>query len=787
MASAQELYIDTPNFADATAVFTDVALTICAPDGYYQMGGVEARRQVNCVLEQAPYLCPSCTPPTPSAGPIVLNAYSVKNTINDVTGFVKIPLATSTQYEVDEFVQTDIDTPVNSECWQILSLVNNSTTKVITGPCSQTFKPDPVYHEIKECPVTDSGETFYSYLPQTGTPAANSRYIIQNSSSIPGDVSGRTFVYQGITTTTPIQGIVILKTVSITNDTGCPAVPIEYSYWNATSCTVDHPVIRTDIGFFGGSNESQRTTEAITVRAPKNAPFVSGTSVIKVTDTGWEDICLLVGEPRIGPRIWWGGGNDPVDLIYNETAPNTPYNACTIGTNPCFVITPDFTAFLAVEIDSGDTQNVLINNINQQDQRVKITGITGCYLLKSRNNTPTSLTIEGDCIKEPECTSYSVEAKPNTAVFLLGIQCDTGQPATISAAGGDVGRITNCLETGSASSVYGDLITNEGCSGGTPSSDYYYYEAVECSNLQGAVTIVRSDLNTITAGNSVKINNAATCYYINGSSNAESTNEVTSIVYDDCGQCAPASNCTALFGAYNSGSTVCGTGNNVEFFPNNADFGLATYLYLNNDCLDSVPAITGVYTTTRPSGLKISRTWDGVTLSAAVSCVASVGITATIGSINYTGISGGSIDEAYDLEGDTLGSEKFGTQGVGYPTWFSTSIKMRTGWVGTGLSVTFDPATATSNVPNVEMILTGTITRDPSKFIYSVTDCGGTLFIVTSLKALTLNSTITFRIKGGVTYCGVVGAEVIDGTVPNASATGSVPPSGNCNDPICLQ
>ena len=112
---------------------------------------------------------------------------------------------------------------------------------------------------------------------------------------------------------------------------------------------------------------------------------------------------------------------------------------------------------------------------------------------------------------------------------------------------------------------------------------------------------------------------------------------------------------------------------------------------------------------------------------------------------------------------------------------------MRTGWVGTGLSVTFDPATATSNVPNVEMILTGTITRDPSKFIYSVTDCGGTLFIVTSLKALTLNSTITFRIKGGVTYCGVVGAEVIDGTVPNASATGSVPPSGNCNDPICLQ
>ena len=123
MASAQDFYIDTFNFADATAVFTDAALTTCAPDGYYQMGGVEVRRQVGCVLEQAPYQCPSCTPPSPSAPPVVLNAYNVKNTITDVTGFVQVPLATSAQYEVDEFVQTDIDTPANSECWQILSLV----------------------------------------------------------------------------------------------------------------------------------------------------------------------------------------------------------------------------------------------------------------------------------------------------------------------------------------------------------------------------------------------------------------------------------------------------------------------------------------------------------------------------------------------------------------------------------------------------------------------------------------------------------------------------------------
>ena len=791
MASAQDFYIDTFNFADATAVFTDAALTTCAPDGYYQMGGVEARRQVGCVLEQAPYQCPSCTPPSPSAPPVVLNAYNVKNTITDVTGFVQVPLATSAQYEVDEFVQTDIDTPANSECWQILSLVNNSTTKVITGPCSQTFKEDPLYHEIKECPVTTSGETFYSYLPQLNNPVANAKYIIQNSSSTPGDVAGRTFIYQGVSTRTPIAGIDILNTVSLTSETGCPAVPVEYSYWNGTSCTVDHPEIRVDEGFFGGVNDSQRTTTQITIRAPKNAPFISGTSVIKVTDTGWENICILIGLQRSQPRIWWNSSNDPVDLIYNEAAAGTPYNSCTNGSNPCFVITPEFTAFQAVEIDSGDIQDVIINNINSQDQRIKITGITGCYLLTGRNNNATALTIEGDCISPPECTSYSVEASSTTGVSLTGIQCDTGSVATLIANQGDVGQITNCLKTKSSKynviALGNPLITNAACSGGTPSSDYFYYEAVECSNLQGAVTIVRSDLNTIVAGNSVKINNGATCYQINGDSNAESTNDITSIIYDDCDECAPPSNCTAVFGSYESGSTVCGSGNNVEFFPDNGDFGLATYIYLNNSCQDSVPALTGVYTTTRPNGSKISRTWNGVTLSGITSCDAAVGITATIGSINYTGISGGSIDEAYDLEGDAFGSQRLGTQGVGYPTWFSTTIKMRNGWVGTGLNVTFNPTTSTSNEPNVEMILTGTITRDPSKFIYSVKSCGGDVFIVSSNTSFNSGTVITFMIKGSVTYCGTVGAQLIDGTVPDASATGNVPPSGNCNDSICLQ
>ena len=49
MATAGLYYIDTFNFADATAVYTDEALTTLAPDGFYQMGGETARQQISGV------------------------------------------------------------------------------------------------------------------------------------------------------------------------------------------------------------------------------------------------------------------------------------------------------------------------------------------------------------------------------------------------------------------------------------------------------------------------------------------------------------------------------------------------------------------------------------------------------------------------------------------------------------------------------------------------------------------------------------------------------------------
>ncbi len=58
MATSGTYYLNAPNLGSATAVFTDSALSVCAPDGFYS-DGLIVREQVGCVL--LPQVsCPSC-------------------------------------------------------------------------------------------------------------------------------------------------------------------------------------------------------------------------------------------------------------------------------------------------------------------------------------------------------------------------------------------------------------------------------------------------------------------------------------------------------------------------------------------------------------------------------------------------------------------------------------------------------------------------------------------------------------------------------------------------------
>lgn len=60
MALSSTYYLNGPSLGSATAVFTDVALTICAADGFYS-DGVIVRELVECVLLPQ-QTCPSCGP-----------------------------------------------------------------------------------------------------------------------------------------------------------------------------------------------------------------------------------------------------------------------------------------------------------------------------------------------------------------------------------------------------------------------------------------------------------------------------------------------------------------------------------------------------------------------------------------------------------------------------------------------------------------------------------------------------------------------------------------------------
>jgi hypothetical protein len=69
MATSSTYYLNAPSLGSATAVFTNAALTVCAPNGFYS-DGIISRQQVDCVLLPQ-QTCPSCS--IPCGGTITAN------------------------------------------------------------------------------------------------------------------------------------------------------------------------------------------------------------------------------------------------------------------------------------------------------------------------------------------------------------------------------------------------------------------------------------------------------------------------------------------------------------------------------------------------------------------------------------------------------------------------------------------------------------------------------------------------------------------------------------------
>ena len=734
MAAAGTYYIDTINFADANEVFLDAALTTCAPNGFYQMGGATARQQVDCVNGVGgrlldPVACPSCTPPAVDP-PIAANtSYKVTDVVTSAVAFVAI----TNTYQPTQKITTNLST----NCWLINNGSTDAITATITGPCNPQFVAQPLYFLLASCSGVGS---VYTYIvdPSTNTPPTDARYEDINTSLF--------YVYQNAPgVVIPIGGIPIISTLS-QSGTGCPVAPTEFSYWNATPCS-------------GGSSVTIKSNN------PPNSDgttFTEGTTSVKVSGTCYVINNFLQTTSAAVSNIG----------VYAGTA----YTACQTGANPCIPAVVATPSFDVVETTSGATNRVTKRNGFSQNDNIVITGLAGCWKLVSPSTVSTSNTIQDFCPAVSACAEYTVIGSGTYDRCSDGAQ----QYRDFSSEPSD----QVCARLGTASFTGGETFVQTCVEDIAPVTPQYNYYNVElCSG--GGATIVRVPVGTtLTTNQSVKINNGSTCYkYVSGSG-LTTTQDGTNIT-SGCDVCDPPATCFSYAIEYSPGTTVCLTGGQGVVFGDTNNFLTATQLFASQAaCTTSQAAASGVYTFTSAS-IRTSRYWNGSTLGAAQTCSSTPqSVTATITAIDKKDLIGGVEGTNYNLSGDIISSFISGPAPLDTnPGTFNTSVLVTQGFTGSNINITYAP-TSISSDQDITMTITGTITQDAVAFVYSVTGCGTPEFFrISNPTALTSGTVIFFRTNGGLTRCGTVGQAT---TALSQGDVIQVITSSGCNNNQCL-
>ena len=734
MAAAGTYYIDTINFADANEVFLDAALTTCAPNGFYQMGGATARQQVDCVNGVGgrlldPVACPSCTPPAVDP-PIAANtSYKVTDVVTSAVAFVAI----TNTYQPTQKITTNL----SANCWLINNGSTDAITATITGPCNPQFVAQPLYFLLDSCSGVGS---VYTYIvdPSTNTPPTDARYEDINTSLF--------YVYQNAPgVVIPIGGIPIISTLS-QSGTGCPVAPTEFSYWDATPCS-------------GGSSVTIKSNN------PPNSDgttFDRGTTSVKVSGT-----CYLINEflQTTSAAVSNIG-------VYAGTA----YTGCQTGANPCIPAVVATPSFDVVETTSGATNRVTKRNGFSQNDNIVITGLAGCWKLVSPSTVSTSNTIQDFCPAVSACAEYTVIGSGTWNRCSDGVQ----QYRDFSTEPSD----QVCARLGTADFTGGETFVQNCVEDIAPVTPQYNYYNVElCSG--GGATIVRVPVGTtLTTNQSVKINNGSTCYkYVSGSG-LTTTQDGTNIT-SGCDVCDPPATCFSYAIEYSPGTTVCLTGGQGVVFGDTNNFLTATQLFASQaGCTTSQAAASGVYTFTSAS-IRTSRYWNGFTLGAAQTCSSTPqSVTATITAIDTTGLTGGVEGTNYNLSGDIISSFISGPAPLDTnPGTFNTRVLITQGFTGSNINITYAP-TSISSDQDITMTITGTITQDAVAFVYSVTGCGTPEFFrISNPTALTSGTVIFFRTNGGLTRCGTVGQTT---TALSQGDVIQVITSSGCNNNQCL-
>ena len=749
MATAGIYYIDTFNFADATAVYTDEALTTFAPDGFYQIGGVTARQQISGILNPAEP-CPTCgsTPPVDPVLP-TNNAYAITDTVSGVTDHVVLDSTFP--------VQTEVTTSINANCWLITAATVNPTAKTITGPCIRTPDQAPLYYQLNICPVSSGSNSPTSiYVDQNQAPTAN-QFIYLNTTT------DAYYSYNNIVPVTSLlPGIPIVNTLALTQLTACPDVPTVYTYWNAQEC-ID-------------------PNNTIVVRAPENTSFIEGTTSVKINGS---ETCYQITTQRIGSAITFDG-------IYAGTA----YTGCTSGASPCIPQAIVFNSFVATNIDTSVAYDVQIGNGTQGDQ-TQISAATGCYELGIQTTRTTNNVITSPCVVPVACVIFGGIAGSSGGTLTYK-NCATGINVNESFSAGEEfnGR---CGRVNTMSISSGNLdISSTACNENVDiPSDGDYFLATPCSG--GTEITVYSDFGTIPTGAAVTTTTGGnTCFVIgNTSSSIIKTNKVVQ-QYSNCQvtECDPpvgaCGEIRELSITYNSLNVSCPSGQNRTIFGDNTTLALSTKIYQTpRGCEDDTFAPSGTYVST-VNGVKTSRYWNGNQFTSSETCVSNPDIRATITEFNVVNLTGSSEGVGYEITGSGIGTISSGPSPLSVPggnNSFDTAIVVNEGFSIANSNVSYTP-TSITNSQNITVVLSGQITEDTPNFTYAVTTCGNLLYRrISSTVQLSSDSVIVFRLNNSNTNtCGTVrgitGASAQGEFIENITSSGCFNNQCASNDPI---
>ena len=740
MAAADKYYIDTINFADANEVFLDEALTTCAPNGFYQMGGATARQQVDCVNGVGGRLldaeaCPSCTPPTPDP-PIAANiSYKVTDVVTSAVAFVAI----TNTYQPTQKITTNL----SANCWLINNGSTDTVTATITGPCNPQFVAQPLYFLLDSCSGVGS---VYTYIvdPSTNTPPTDARYEDINTSLF--------YVYQNAPgVVIPIGGIPIISTLS-QSGTGCPVAPTVFCYWNATPCS-------------GGAQ--------VIIKTPQNVfnNIKQGTSSVKVSGTCYtiNDISLCTSDVVANIGLYDG----------------TIYGSCQ-GDNPCIPPPAIVTQFKVRETTTNVTGYVL-DDINFSIGNIVNTTIdSGCWIIEAAvtGQQPTSNAITQTCQVVSACTTYT--ATTQSTGTLTCNQCYDGAVVTINATQNSP-AVWCCITDTASKGGAATLNTAAPCEQpNDPSPTPKFYLIVKpCGG--NTTQIANTFNNQIDAGWSVKLNSGSTCYEVVERTNTvNNTLSITSSYINGCNACAPPANCDSINLQYSQNTACEGP---IQFiFGDTADLSTATKLYATeNGCSSGDYAERGYYTQPTGASTGITRYWDAPSFGAQSDCGTAPQNSAEL-RINYDNVSGGSAGVAYDIVGDSSGAKKYFDAGTTFDennaNWFNTSVDVSPGWTGTGVSVTYTPNSITAT-SIVTAYVNGTFSPVPTTYAYSIQNCSTSqVWNVDSNTPLSNGDVVTATLDWGQVVCGTVIGSVVAGTSVVGNFLDFI--NGDCTATACV-